>query len=87
MMEPEKDKVMVQELLNFKDDLDHMVVECCNRNDKFALSIKEAFEAFINMRLNKPAELIGETCQPHPHFFLHCIRSVNSNCLGRYITY
>uniref|UniRef100_A0A2P2I2X4 Cullin-4 n=1 Tax=Hirondellea gigas TaxID=1518452 RepID=A0A2P2I2X4_9CRUS len=58
--EPEKDKMMVQELLNFKDRLNEMVVKCCNSNEKFLQATKEAFESFINTRLNKPAELIAK---------------------------
>ena len=50
---------MVQELLDFKDKMDNIVNTCFYRNEKFANSLKEAFEAFINQRANKPAELIG----------------------------
>lgn len=51
---------MVQELLDFKDKMDNIVNTCFHRNEKFANSLKEAFEAFINQRANKPAELIGK---------------------------
>lgn len=69
--EPEKDRVMVQELLNFKDRLDQIVTDCCNKNEKFVQAVKEAFESFINTRLNKPAELIGkkDLCTYFVHFF------------------
>lgn len=50
---------MVQELLDFKDKMDNIVSHCFQRNDKFANSLKEAFEHFVNQRANKPAELIG----------------------------
>lgn len=60
MIVPEKDRTMVQELLDFKDKMDHMVCNCFQRNEKFGNSLKEAFEYFINQRANKPAELIGE---------------------------
>lgn len=59
MIDPEKDKTMVQELLDFKDKMDNIVSHCFQRNDKFANSLKEAFEHFVNQRANKPAELIG----------------------------
>ena len=59
MINPEKDKGMVQELLDFKDKMDGIVSECFSSSDKFVLALKEAFEHFINQRLNKPAELIG----------------------------
>lgn len=55
---------MVQELLDFKDKMDYMVSHCFQKNEKFANSLKEAFEYFINQRANKPAELIG-----YPHKF------------------
>lgn len=50
---------MVQELLDFKDKMDNIVNTCFQRNEKFSNSLKEAFEQFINLRANKPAELIG----------------------------
>lgn len=57
---PEKDKTMVQELLDFKDKMDLIVNSCFQSNEKFINSLKEAFEFFINQRANKPAELIGK---------------------------
>ena len=57
---PEKDKDMVQELLDFKDKMDNVAQGCFNRNESFINAMKEAFESFINKRPNKPAELIGE---------------------------
>ncbi|KAG7279293.1 hypothetical protein CRUP_025111 [Coryphaenoides rupestris] len=57
---PEKDKDMVQELLDFKDKMDNVVHTCFARNESFINAMKEAFEAFINKRPNKPAELIAK---------------------------
>lgn len=59
VIDPEKDKTMVQELLDFKEKLDNIVSVCFQKNEKFINSLKESFENFINQRLNKPAELIG----------------------------
>lgn len=59
VINPEKDKTMVQELLDFKDKVDHIIDICFMKNDKFVNAMKEAFETFINKRPNKPAELIG----------------------------
>lgn len=56
----EKDKTMVQELLDFKDKVDEIAIKCFGRNEKFINSLKEAFEYFINQRTNKPAELIAK---------------------------
>lgn len=61
VIEPERDKTMVGELLEFKEQSDHVVSSCFQRNDKFLYSMREAFEYFINQRQNKPAELIGES--------------------------
>ncbi|KAB7508159.1 Cullin-4B [Armadillidium nasatum] len=60
VINPEKDRVMVQELLDFKDKMDGIVSDCFCNSDRFVLALKEAFEHFINQRLNKPAELIAK---------------------------
>lgn len=60
VINPEKDKTMVQELLDFKDKVDSIIDICFMKNEKFVNAMKEAFETFINKRPNKPAELIGE---------------------------
>lgn len=60
VIDPEKDKTMVQELLDFKDAMDNIVACCFLKNEKFSNSLKEAFEHFINQRTNKPAELIAK---------------------------
>uniref|UniRef100_A0A7N6AZ03 Cullin-4A n=1 Tax=Anabas testudineus TaxID=64144 RepID=A0A7N6AZ03_ANATE len=57
---PEKDKDMVQELLDFKDKMDNVAQSCFARNEGFINAMKEAFEAFINKRPNKPAEFIAK---------------------------
>jgi len=60
VINPEKDKTMVQELLEFKDKLDIILDQCFNHNDKFVTALKDSFEAFINQRQNKPAEMIAK---------------------------
>jgi len=60
VINPEKDKTMVQELLEFKDKLDVIMVVCFSANEQFIVGMKEAFETFINRRQNKPAELIAK---------------------------
>lgn len=62
---PEKDKDMVQELLDFKDKMDNVAHGCFQRNEGFINAMKEAFESFINKRPNKPAELIGKSRSEH----------------------
>lgn len=60
VIDPEKDKSMVQDLLDFKDKMDHIVHNCFDHNDRFLNSLREAFEYFVNQRSNKPAELIAK---------------------------
>uniref|UniRef100_A0A8C3YHQ9 Cullin-4A n=1 Tax=Catagonus wagneri TaxID=51154 RepID=A0A8C3YHQ9_9CETA len=60
VINPEKDKDMVQDLLDFKDRVDHVIDVCFQRNEKFINLMKESFEAFINKRPNKPAELVAK---------------------------
>merc|ERR1712198_696044 len=60
VINPEKDKTMVQELLDFKEKLDNILKSCFRNNDKFVTSLKDAFESFINQRQNKPAEMIAK---------------------------
>ncbi|XP_023338669.1 cullin-4B [Eurytemora carolleeae] len=60
VINPEKDKTMVQELLDFKEKLDLIVEKCFRKNDKFVTSLKDSFESFINQRQNKPAEMIAK---------------------------
>jgi cullin-4 len=50
VINPEKDKTMVQELLEFKEKLDRILEECFKNNDKFIVSMKDSFESFINQR-------------------------------------
>ncbi|XP_031573663.1 cullin-4A-like [Actinia tenebrosa] len=60
VLNPEKDKTMVQELLDFKDQLDGVIEQSFLKSERFVVSMKESFEAFINKRPNKPAELIAK---------------------------
>eukprot|EP01121_Diplochlamys_sp_Union-15-3_P008989 TRINITY_DN2420_c0_g1_i1.p1 TRINITY_DN2420_c0_g1~~TRINITY_DN2420_c0_g1_i1.p1 ORF type:complete len:501 (+),score=81.63 TRINITY_DN2420_c0_g1_i1:218-1504(+) len=60
IMDEEKDKVMVTELLKFKSKLDILLKEAFQRNDDFTYALREAFEHFINLRQNAPAELIAK---------------------------
>ncbi|GFR43674.1 hypothetical protein Agub_g4782, partial [Astrephomene gubernaculifera] len=56
----EKDKEMVERLLELKARLDQVVAEAFGRSEAFAATLKDAFEYFINQRANKPAELIAK---------------------------
>lgn len=60
MSDPERDKVMVQELLELKTKMDDIIAKAFQESMKFYDTLREAFESVINRRQNKPAELIGE---------------------------
>lgn len=59
VINPEKDSVMIQELLDFKEKLD-LTSQCWDFNEKFQHSLKDSFEHFINQRQNRPAELVAK---------------------------
>jgi cullin-4 len=58
--EGNKEKSLVQDLLDFKQQLDQLLEEAFNKSEPFTYALKEAFESFINSRANKPAELIAK---------------------------
>ncbi|KAF7120130.1 hypothetical protein RHSIM_Rhsim13G0114000 [Rhododendron simsii] len=60
VMDEEKDKDMVSSLLEFKGSLDTIWEESFAKNDAFCNTIKDAFEHLINLRQNRPAELIAK---------------------------
>ncbi|KAL4200513.1 hypothetical protein AMTRI_Chr02g253910 [Amborella trichopoda] len=60
VMDEEKDKDMVSCLLEFKARLDTIWEQSFNYNDVFSNTIKDAFEHLINLRQNRPAELIAK---------------------------
>lgn len=51
---------MVEDLLTFKQGVDEVVSKCFNSSDLFLNVLKECFEAFVNIRQNKPAELVAK---------------------------
>jgi len=56
----EKERNLVQELLQFKERLDLVLSQAFCANELFGHSLKEAFEQFINVRQNRPAELVAK---------------------------
>lgn len=55
-----RDKFLVQDLMNFKTDLDEIILKCFDNNEKFIQAEKDSFDYFINTRPNRPAELIAK---------------------------
>ncbi|KAM7505971.1 hypothetical protein LguiB_004875 [Lonicera macranthoides] len=60
IMDEEKDKDMVSSLLEFKASLDTIWEKSFAKNEAFSNTIKDAFEHLINLRQNRPAELIAK---------------------------
>ncbi|KQK12851.1 cullin-4 [Brachypodium distachyon] len=60
IMDEEKDKDLVPFLLEFKASLDKILEESFAKNESFSNTIKESFEHLINLRQNRPAELIAK---------------------------
>ena len=60
ILDEEKDPDMVLALLKLKSRMDRAVTEAFSSNHTFANALKEGFEAFINQRANKPAELLAK---------------------------
>lgn len=59
MSDSERDKVMVQELLELKTKVANIVVNAFQESLCFYDTVRESFESVVNKRKNKPAELIG----------------------------
>ncbi|KAL8129526.1 hypothetical protein V2J09_018681 [Rumex salicifolius] len=60
VMDEEKDKDLVSSLLHFKASLDKIWEDSFSKNETFSNTIKDAFEHLINLRQNRPAELIAK---------------------------
>ena len=57
--DPERERGLVQELLNFKEKLDRILSTAFHNHEHFGHSLKEAFETVINGRQNRAAELVA----------------------------
>lgn len=69
----ERDHLLVQELLNLKEKLDGILEKSFEANEQLTNTLKEGFEHFINLRQNKPAELVAR-------FIDGKLRSGNKGC-------
>ncbi|KAG1439261.1 hypothetical protein G6F56_012346 [Rhizopus delemar] len=57
---PKNDINMINNLIEFKEDLDTVLRVCFHDDEHFAYVLKESFEYFVNTRKNKPAEMISK---------------------------
>ncbi|KAJ3037082.1 Cullin-4 [Rhizophlyctis rosea] len=60
VQDPSRDAQMVDSLLTFKSRCDEVLAKSFQNSEAFTHALKESFEAFINRRQNKPAELIAK---------------------------
>ena len=60
VQDPKRDPIMIASLLAYKAKLDDICKECFLNDDQFLNILKESFEAFINSRPNRPAELLAK---------------------------
>jgi len=60
VVNPEKDSTMVNELLDFKQKIDEIMKKCFENNRVLGDAVHDAFKYFINIRKNRPAELIAK---------------------------
>lgn len=60
VVNPEKDSTMVNELLEFKHKIDEITKKCFENNRVLGDAVHDAFKYFINIRKNRPAELIAK---------------------------
>jgi len=56
----DKEATFVDDLLEFRAKLEIILVTSFENNQDFGYALKEAFESFINKKVNKPAELIAK---------------------------
>ncbi|CAM9253342.1 unnamed protein product [Pylaiella littoralis] len=56
----DNDKEMVSNLLAFRAKLDVCLNTACDGNEAYRYKLKEAWEAFLNARQNRPAELMAK---------------------------
>ncbi|CAH8517237.1 unnamed protein product [Heterobilharzia americana] len=61
----EKDRVMIQNLLDSRDFLSEIIVSCFADDSSFMRVLQDAYEEFINQRPNKPAEFLAKYLDSH----------------------
>lgn len=58
--DPKQDSTMIMSLLTFRTKLGVLLQKGFNSDATFANALKESFEAFINSRKSRPAELLAK---------------------------
>ncbi|KAL7684245.1 putative cullin protein, neddylation [Plasmopara halstedii] len=60
VMDDQQEKTFVEKLLKLKADLDAVLSESFQSNSDFSFAMKSAMEKAINVRANRPAELVAK---------------------------
>lgn len=60
VLDEQNDDQMVNSLLKFKKSSDSILLKAFEKHEDFAYALKDAFEYFINVRQNSPAELLAK---------------------------
>eukprot|EP01080_Neovahlkampfia_damariscottae_P011659 gene11659-4896_t len=60
VQDKERDATLVQDLLNFKNKSDEILVKCFKNNEKFNFDYKMSFEKFVNSESHKVAQFIAK---------------------------
>ncbi|CAH8842089.1 unnamed protein product [Trichobilharzia szidati] len=65
LQDVEKDRAMIQNLLDSRDFLSEIIGSCFANDSSFMRVLQEAYEEFINQRPNKPAEFLAKYLDSH----------------------
>ena len=60
ILNPDGEKTLVADLMKLKATLDSTINVCFEGNERYIQGERDAFTYFVNVRANKPAELIGK---------------------------
>ncbi|GMR31866.1 hypothetical protein PMAYCL1PPCAC_02061 [Pristionchus mayeri] len=60
VMDTNREKEMVPDLIKFKNKMDTIASECYGNHERMVQSLKDSFDYCVNTRQNKPAELIAK---------------------------
>ncbi|KAA0193515.1 putative e3 ubiquitin ligase cullin 2 component [Fasciolopsis buskii] len=63
--DPEKDRCMIQNLLDYRDNLSELIGFCFENDASFIRVVQEGYEEFVNQRPNKPAEFLAKYLDSH----------------------
>lgn len=60
VMHPDKDAIMIEEIINLKERLDIFLAECFQKDSTFLQVMRDSLKFSMNKRKNVPAELLAK---------------------------